>query len=172
MFKISPLQPGDLAEVDALLDRVFGPDRLAKTSYRFRQGIEPVKGLGFVTRKNGAIVGTVRYWPIHIGEEQNNQTKFPALLLGPLAVDPGLHGAGVGAGLIDLSLAIAAGKGYLSVLLVGDMEYYGRFGFTPAAPKEITMEPESDRLLVLELGNSSDGHPTGDVTRARQAAAT
>lgn len=166
MFKISPLHPSDLEEVDALLDRVFGPDRLAKTSYRFRQGVEPVKGLGLVTRKHGKIVGTVRYWPIRIGEAQIDENKAPALLLGPLAVDPGLQDAGVGAGLINLSLAIAAAKGHATVLLVGDMEYYGRFGFTPAAAKGITMDSEAGRLLVLELGDPGAIRPAGDVKRA------
>ncbi|MDH5748773.1 MAG: N-acetyltransferase, partial [Rhodospirillales bacterium] len=109
----------------------------------------------------------VRYWPINIGKAMT-----PALLLGPLAVDPDLHGAGIGAGLITLSLAIAGEKGHMIVLLVGDMDYYGRFGFTPAAPKGITMGTDTNRLLVLELGNTGAPRPSGDVTRARAAALT
>ena len=45
------------------------------------------------------------------------------------------------------------GEGFALVLLVGDMPYYGRFGFAPVPPGQITLPGPVDpaRLLALEL---------------------
>ena len=49
---------------------------------RLRAGRAPARGLSFVAVEDGRIVGTVRLWDVAAGPAR------PALLLGPLAVDP------------------------------------------------------------------------------------
>jgi predicted N-acetyltransferase YhbS len=49
--------------------------------------------------------------------------------------------------------ARARAAGYRLVVLVGDMPYYGRFGFNPVPPGQIRLPGPVDpnRLLALEL---------------------
>lgn len=149
MFSITTERAEDGPAVETLLDRAFGPQRQSKLSYGYRAGVAPAVHLCLVARADthGSIVGTIRYWPIAIGAR-----RLPALLLGPLAVEPSLAGQGIGRALIRQSLDMAAWARHSSVLLVGDESYYGRFGFRPAAAHGIVMPGENPaRLLALEL---------------------
>ncbi|MHB1059986.1 MAG: GNAT family N-acetyltransferase [Rhodanobacter sp.] len=149
MLDLTLETPADTAEIEALLDLSFGPDRLKKRSYHFRRNVPPVAELCLVARDSGApkLVGGIRYWPITVG-----QMATPALLLGPLAIQPERRGTGVGAALMRQSLALAGQAGHRVVVLVGDLAYYGRFGFSPAGPRGIFMTQEApERVLATEL---------------------
>lgn len=94
-----------------------------------------------------SLVGSVRYWPVAVGPR-----RLPALLLGPLAVEPLLAGEGIGRALMRQSLDMAAWARHRIVLLVGDLSYYGRFGFAPAPAHGVVMQGEDPaRLLAHEL---------------------
>lgn len=144
MFTIRPEQPAHAAAIESLLDLTFGADRRKKTSYRFRDGIAPLPDLCFVAvAEAGVLVGSVRYWPIVAG-------PTPALLLGPLAIEPARQGRGVGRALVFHSLDVAAQAGHRLVFLVGDPAYYERFGFDPV-PRGIVMPDESSARLQYRL---------------------
>ncbi len=70
------------------------------------------------------MVGTVRLWDVKLGEGGRR-----ALLLGPLAVDPSMKGAGIGSALMTHAIAEAARLGHRAILLVGDAPYYATFRF-------------------------------------------
>ena len=148
MFSITTERAEDGPAIDSLLDRAFGPERQQKLSYRYRQDVAPVAGLSLVARAFGeTVVGTIRYWPVTIGTR-----RLPALLLGPLAIEPTLAGQGIGRALIRESLDMAQWGRHSRVLLVGDQDYYGRFGFAPAQAHGIVMPGENPaRLLALPL---------------------
>ncbi|MGH6891703.1 MAG: GNAT family N-acetyltransferase, partial [Dongiaceae bacterium] len=124
--------------VERLYDDVFGPARFHKASYLFRDGVEPVQALSWVALEGDRLVGAIRYWPILVGE-----TGHPALLLGPLAIAQVRAGKGIGRALMFKTLDLAAQLGHDLVLLVGDVEYYKRFGFVPATPFGFVMPGES-----------------------------
>ena len=73
------------------------------------------------------------------------------MLLGPIAVHPTRQGEGLGALLINESLAEARRLGWERVLLVGDAPYYARFGFDKL--EHVVMPPPTnpDRVLGLAL---------------------
>lgn|SRR5690606_6831610 len=144
MYEITPALSADAPAIEALLDAAFGPDRKSKTSYRFREGVDQVADLSYVIREHGRIIGSVSYWPILIGE-----SDFPALLLGPLAVNPLRKNEGIGRALVFKTLDRAAALGHRLVLLVGDPAYYSRFGFSPAAPAGFDMPGEDPARLQL-----------------------
>lgn len=148
MFIITTERAEDGPAIAALLDRAFGPERTQKLSYRYRQDVAPAAGLSLVARCYGeTVVGTIRYWPVALGVR-----RLPALLLGPLAVEPSLAGRGIGRALIRESLDMAAWGRHARVLLVGDLDYYGRFGFAPAQAYGIVMPGENPaRLLAHAL---------------------
>ena len=125
-------QPQDNAAIEALLDEAFGPDRHRKQSYRFRQMTAPVGELCLVAREGGRLVGTVRHWPVTI---VGDKRMTPALLLGPIGVAADRRNNHIGDRLMRESLRRALELGHAIVLLVGDLSYYGRFGFRPAAPE-------------------------------------
>lgn len=162
MFKISPFTASDLAASEALLDRAFGPGRLSKTSYAFRDGVDPVAPLRFVARdENGVLVGSIACWPILIGDGDR-----PALLLGPVGIEPALQGRGIGAALIGETLTRAATLGFRLVLLVGDPAYYVRFGFLPVPADTVIMPGErTERLQYYELVPGALAEVNGPIRR-------
>ncbi|HXG80864.1 MAG TPA: N-acetyltransferase [Sphingomicrobium sp.] len=159
-YQIKP-EPAVLAgAVERLYDDVFGPARFHKASYLFREGVEPVRELSWIALEGDRLVGAIRYWPILVGE-----SGHPALLLGPLAIAQDRAGRGIGRALMFKTLDLAAQLGHDLVLLVGDVEYYKRFGFVPATPHGFVMpgERKPDRLQVAPLKDNVLGRIAGEV---------
>jgi predicted N-acetyltransferase YhbS len=148
MLVIAPEGPLDGPAIETLLDRCFGPDRRRKTSYRYRDGIGPLSELCFVARTGGRLVGAIRYWPIRLGTR-------PALLLGPLAIDPDLQGRGIGRALTSTSLARASALGWQLVFLVGDPAYYARHGFAVVPPGIVMPGEDPGRVQYRTLAGAS-----------------
>ena len=142
-----PLTPADFPAVSRLHAKVFGPGRFTRTAYRVREGAPALSPYCRVALLGDRLVAAVRFTPIIIGRVGG------ALLLGPLAVDPDLAGQGFGKRLIGEALEAAKADGVKLVVLVGDVPYYGRFGFSPVPPGQITLPGPVDpqRLLAAEL---------------------
>ncbi|MBA4098656.1 MAG: GNAT family N-acetyltransferase [Rhodospirillum sp.] len=159
-YLIKP-EPAVLAgAVERLYDDVFGPARFHKASYLFREGVAPVQELSWIALEGDRLVGAIRYWPILVGE-----TGHSALLLGPLAIAQDRAGKGIGRALMFKTLDLAAQLDHDLVLLVGDVDYYKRFGFVPATPHGFVMPGESrpDRLQVAPLKDNVLGRIAGEV---------
>ena len=146
MIEIRTEHAADVAQRERLLDACFGPNRFAKTSERLREGRLPARGLAFSAMRAGRLVGTVRLWNVEAGD-------CPALLLGPLAVDPSIQRQGLGRVMMQAALGRAEALGHGAVLLVGDAPYYARFGFDGAVAADLAMPGpfERQRFLGLEL---------------------
>jgi predicted N-acetyltransferase YhbS len=159
-FDFAPLTPDDLITIGRLDARAFGPGRFAKSAYRLREGVEPDWNLSFVARIGTLVVGANRITPILCGTQ-------PALLLGPLTVEPAFRSRGLGEALVMKSLEAARKAGHGLVLLVGDAPYYERVGFRPV-PKEHLVMPgpvDPQRLLYCELIDSALAAVRGKITR-------
>ena len=145
MFRLESENPDDDWEVEVLLDTAFGTGRFGLTSYRFREGVDPVAGLSVVARDEaGVLVGCIRFWPIRI-----NATA--ALLLGPVAVHPTRQGEGIGGAIVHEGLSRATAKGWSLVFLIGDLPYYQRFGFQRVSGVEFPLHTDPKRILALTL---------------------
>ncbi|KAB1073885.1 GNAT family N-acetyltransferase [Methylobacterium planeticum] len=147
MIQIRDEHAVDVSARERLLDACFGASRFAKTSERLREGRLPARRLAFSATRRGRLVGTVRLWNVAAGEAGD------ALLLGPLAVDPALHGQGLGKVLMHAALGRAEALGHAAVLLVGDAPYYARFGFSQALAEGLCLPGPfaRERFLGLEL---------------------
>lgn len=146
-FEIVNERAHDAALIDPLLDRTFGPDRRAKTVYRLRQGRPPLAALSFVAvDPDGGLLGCLRFWPIRI-------SRTPAILLGPLAVEPALQGRGIGRALVGHGLAQARRQDRGICLVVGEPAYYAPYGFAaaPAAGPVLPGPVEPRRFLAAAL---------------------
>ena len=135
--------PADASAVEALVLAVFGPGRFAKTAERLRERARVAVGL--VAREDGRIIGSVRLWAITIGGE-------PALFLGPIAVSAASRRAGLGADLVQACVDHAGDAG---ILLVGDLPWFGRFGFRPAADVSLSGPVDQRRVLWRGAGEAS-----------------
>ena len=143
---ILPETVNDAQAIERLHERTFGPGRFVLSAYRLREHVDHLLDLSFTARIGTLLVGSVRQWPVCIGESR-------ALLLGPLTVEPPFRGRGVGRALLDRALKDARAKGHGLVLLVGDEAYYSRVGFKAVPKGRVTMPGPVDysRLLVMEL---------------------
>ncbi len=156
---IAPEAPADADEAQALVERVFGPGRYAKSAERLREGNHFLPELSFVARESGRMVGTVRLWPVRVGGAD-------ALLLGPIAVDPGARRRGLGATLSAQACEAAAAAGHARVVLVGDLGFFERIGFEALGPGRIRMPGPADprRILVRALRPGAWEGVEGEVT--------
>jgi predicted N-acetyltransferase YhbS len=158
---ILPEAPDDAVAIERLNARTFGPGRFAKTAYRIREETTHDPELSFTARVGTLLVGSVRLSPILVG-------TAPALLLGPLTVEPPFRDRGIGQALIGKALEAAKAKGHRLVVLVGDEPYYGRSGFKRIAKGLVTMPGPVDpgRLLVAELSPGAFDGVAGAIRAA------
>lgn len=80
--------------------------------------------LSLVAMKSDALVGHVAFSPVSIGI--CTSTWYG---LGPVSVRPDLQRTGIGSALIIEGLRILEGMGADGCVLIGDPDYYCRFGF-------------------------------------------
>ena len=82
-------RPRDGRAIEEMTAAACGPDRFHKTVYRLREDVPPIRDLCFVCLdQKDRLVASIRNWPILINE------KWPAVMLGPLAISPELRGLG------------------------------------------------------------------------------
>lgn len=157
--------PSDRDAIERMHERAFGPGRFARTAYRLREGVAPVADLSFVSLVGTLIVGSVRLTPVLAGGR-------PALVLGPLTVEPAFMNRGIGGGLMQVSLDAAREAGHELVLLVGDAPYYSRFGFRVVPFGRLTLPGPVDpqRFLYCELSDGAFAGVSGTVAPGPKAA--
>ncbi|MEI2736520.1 MAG: N-acetyltransferase [Rhodoblastus sp.] len=160
-FSFSPQTDADLPAIERLTEHAFGPGRFAKTAYRLREGLKGDHSLSFVARVGTLLIGANRMTPIRIGDQ-------PALLLGPLVVEPAFRQHGLGEKLVVKSLEAARAAGHRLVILVGDPGYYGRMGFSrvPDGRMKMPGPVDPDRLQYHELVEGALDSVSGLIWRA------
>ncbi len=167
-FDILHQRPRDHSLIEPLLDRCFGFDRHHKTVYRLREGLAPIEELSFIAlAPDSGLLGSLRFWPIRIG-------AAPAILLGPLAVEPALQGAGVGRGLLRHGLTRSKRLGAEICVVVGAPAYYAPFGVENAGVRGLILPGpvEPERFQVLEIVPGALDGVTGMIARAEAADGT
>jgi predicted N-acetyltransferase YhbS len=165
---IRPATSADAAPIDALLDQAFGPDRHARTASLLRQGATALAQPSLVAHDgDGGLLGSIQYWPIAL---VTGGRAMPLTLLGPLAV--ATPGIGIGRALLAGSLAVAHDSGLDPILLIGDLSYYGPFGFTAEATRGWGLPGPFDRdRLLLRQRVARPLPPAGEVVARDSATA-
>jgi predicted N-acetyltransferase YhbS len=158
-LQIRTEQPIDSEAIERLHERAFGPGRFARTASRLREGTSHLLDLSFTALVGTLLVGSVRMTPVMAG-------TVPALMLGPLTVEPAFESRGIGAALMRRSLDAAKTKGHTLVLLVGDEPYYSRFGFKRIPPQQLQLPGPVNpaRFLALELVEGAMAEAKGLVS--------
>jgi predicted N-acetyltransferase YhbS len=155
---ILPETAKDAQAIERLHERTFGPGRFVLSAYRLREHVDHLLDLSFTARIGTLLVGSVRQLPIAIGDT-------PALMLGPLTVEPPFRGRGVGRALLERALGDARARGHRMVVLVGDEPYYSSVGFKKISKGRAIMPGpvDPDRLLVAQLVDGAFDNVSGAI---------
>jgi putative acetyltransferase len=144
-------RPGDALPTEVLHDLAFpvSAERGESLERRLVRGLRAdgavIDGLTFVAELDGEVVGHVVCSRARLGEG-------PSVGLGPIAVHPDHQRQGIGAALVMAVVASAERMGEPAVVLLGDPDYYGFFGFVPASRHGIIAPgPWADAFQVLTL---------------------
>ncbi len=151
-------------EVEQLLDLVFTPKRKLLSSYQLRGPTNKVNKLSYVIKDPSSnVVGSIRFWNIRIDGHSSR-----GLLLGPLAIHPTYQSEGLGEKLVLNSIEKAAVHNWNWVILVGDLDYYSKFGFGKKPTRGISIGDGLDdpRLLGLDINGSFLNEANGILTKA------
>lgn len=155
----------DCPAIAALHARVIGPGRFARTAYRIREGLPDVTPYCLLALLDGTLVASIRFTAVTIGG------RGRALMLGPLVVETEHAGKGYGKQLVADGLDQARRAGIELVVLVGNQDYYGRFGFVPVPPGQMSMPGPVDprRILAAELAAGVLAGYRGPIVADRSA---
>ena len=89
-----------------------------------------VPELDFVMEQNGKLIGQNMFMKTII--EADDGSVVDVLTMGPIGITPELKRKGYGKALLDYSLEKATACGFGAVLFEGNIQFYGKCGFTYA----------------------------------------
>lgn len=99
--------------------------------HRFRSDPAFVKELDFVMEKDGVLIGQNMFVLANI--QADDGREIPILTMGPIGIAPEYKRQGYGKQLLDYSLEQAAKLGFGALCFEGNIDFYGKSGFTYAS---------------------------------------
>ena len=99
--------------------------------HKQRTNADFVPELDFVMEKDGEIIGQNVFVKALIKADNGNDV--PILAMGPICITPTLQRSGYGKILLDYSLQKATELGFGAVCFEGNIDFYGKSGFTEAS---------------------------------------
>ena len=142
IMHITPLSDISTDAINTLLDDAFGTDRHLRTAYLLRKGMTAIEHLSFGILDDEILIASIQCWPVRVG-------KADLILVGPVAVATDRQNSGLGKQLMQRMLD-AATPHDAPMVMIGDPEYYGRFGFYTKGTSGWTLPgPWEPRRLLL-----------------------
>ena len=152
--------PADFAAIRAINTVAFGGAQEAALVDALRADGDLV--LSLVAETGDDIVGHVAFSRMQV-EQAGRAT--PAVSLAPLAVRPEHQRRGLGTALVKSGLKQLTKRGETLVFVLGEPEYYGRFGFTTGRAARFTSPYPGPHFQSLTL--SPQAPSSGTVRYAR-----
>ncbi len=140
-------RPGDEAAVDALTAAAFGRREEADLVAALRRAGDTV--LSLVALDGTAIVGNATFSRLRV-----EPAGLKASALAPLSVAPGAQKAGIGSALVRQGLDRLREAGEDVVLVLGDPDWYGRFGFSAGAARSFATPWDGAHQQALWLAEA------------------
>ena len=136
-------QEKDYAEVENMVRNsfwnIYRPGALEHyIVHNLRNHESFIKDLAYVIEKEGKIIGHINYSKGKLHFESGKTSD--AIILGPVSIHEDYQRRGYGSELIAYTLQLIEEKGMPYVFVVGDENYYSRFGFESASKYNIYLE--------------------------------
>lgn len=136
--------PDDLPAIRAVVEAAFGQRQEADLVERLRAEGDAV--ISLVAVDGGKVVGYVLF--------SEMTAPFRALALAPVSVAPERQCSGIGSRLIRAGLSRSEKDGWAGVFVLGEPDYYGRFGFDAARARGFASPYAGPYLMVRALGGA------------------
>ena len=143
---LRPAEPGDAAAIRAVHLAAFPTAAEADLVDRVERARDSV--ISLVAEQDGESVGHLLLSRMTV---TGDGKSYRALGLGPIGVLPPFQRGGIGAELIRGGLAIARATGEDFVFVLGEPEYYRRFGFDAAVAAPFASPYAGPYLMALAL---------------------
>ena len=142
MMKIRLENENDYLEVEELVRNsfwnIYRPGAFEHLIvHNLRDDESFIEDLAYVIEKDEKIIGHINY---SMGLIDYGDEKIEAVVLGPVAVEENHQNQGYGSKLIKYTLKKAEDMGIPFVLVIGDENYYQRFGFKSASEYNLWLE--------------------------------
>jgi len=162
-MRIRAETPADETAISRVIARAFAGESHSSHTEQFIVTALRNSGalaISLVATREAEVVGHIAFSPVTISDGASGWYG-----LGPLAVEPVLHGQGIGSALIHAGLAQLRGAGAAGCVVLGDPGYYGRFDFRQAEGV-VYPGPPPEYFMALAF----EGHPMPRGTVAYHAA--
>jgi putative acetyltransferase len=160
MIDVRDESPSDWKAVYQVVSSAFGRLSEAELVGELREAGDSVVSL--VADDDGQIVGHVLL--------SKMDAPFPALALAPVSVIPTRQRSGIGSALIRRAVSEARDQGWAAIFVLGDPNYYKRFGFDQEAAAGFTSPYAGRHFMVLKPSPSLPA-TTGELRHAPAFAA-
>ena len=162
MFEIRPENENDYLEVENLVRNsfwnIYRPGAYEHFIVHYlREDESFISKLAYVIEKDDKIIGHINY---STGKIDYDDSSKPAVILGPLSIDKDFQSQGYGSKLIKYTLELAKKENIPFVFVVGDEDYYSRFGFESASIYNLYLEGtdinEENPFFMINIFNESE----------------
>ncbi len=143
---IRPQQASDSRAVRNVNEMAFGQVDEADLVEGLQTG--GFSRIALVAEQSSGIVGAILFSELPI---ETASGTVDALSLAPLAVSPSEQRKGIGSKLVRAGLEACRDQGHRIVIVLGDPNYYGRFGFTSELAKILRSPFSRDAFQAIEL---------------------
>ena len=133
--------PSDILAIDDLLREVSSGSIVAERVMKLRENGQ--RTLAIVACDDfGKVIGFVMFSPVTLNDEEVNWQALSSLYL-----TPSYRQRGIAKQMVEEGLTSLAELGYPACVVIGDTEYFSRFGFK----NNELFSTLSDPLLIVEL---------------------
>ncbi len=160
MIDLRAESPRDWKAIYHVVSSAFGQSAEAQLVEDLREAGDSV--ISLVADEDGEVVGHVLLSKMY--------APFPALALAPVSVIPTRQRSGIGSALVERAVNRARNEGWAAIFVLGDPNYYERFGFDREAAAGFTSPYAGRHFMVLKLSHSLPA-PTGELRHAPAFAA-
>ena len=144
MIHVRDESPGDRKAIYQVVSSAFGRLSEAELVGALQEAGDSIVSL--VADDDGQIIGHVLL--------SKMDAPFSALALAPVSVIPPRQRGGIGSALIKRAVSGARHGGWAAIFVLGDPNYYKRFGFDQEAAAGFTSPYAGRHLMVLKLSPS------------------
>lgn len=146
----------DEVQIHALLEEAFENPGEANLVHALRHDGD--MALEMVAERDGDVVGHIAYSTV--------RAPVWALALAPLSVAPPVQKQGIGAALMSASLQRLREKQWEAVFVLGDPDYYARFGFDADKARAFSSAYDGKNFMALELVPGCLRNHSGEIRHA------